>query len=168
MIALLTCSSGSHSGHEHESPTRSNLTYSDDEPVTLRLFQVISIANVSWVLHLGLIADVIHATSQVLSKTSLVLAKTSSTFKVESLTESKLTLESFLPHEVSIVSKDTLVGPLSKSPATTHDMSDTILLWFSALLRCRLLHTANLVKAREDSTPVVAYNISDKWFTILP
>ena len=65
--ALLTCSAGSQSGHEHESPTRSNLTHSDDELITLRLVEALSIASVSWILHLGLIADVIHATSQVLS-----------------------------------------------------------------------------------------------------
>ena len=135
MVALLTCSSGSHSGHEHESPTRSNLTHSDDELVTLRLVEALSIASVSWILHLGLIADVVHTTSKVLSNTSLVLAKASSTFKVESLTESKLTLEAFLPHEVSIVTKEALDGPLSKSPATTQGMSDTILLWLGALLR---------------------------------
>ena len=97
--------------------------------------EALSIASVSWILHLGLIADVVHATSQVLSKTSLVLAKANSTFKVESLTESKLTLEAFLPHEVSIVTKEALDGPLSKSPATTQGMSDTILLWLGALLR---------------------------------
>ena len=135
MIALLTCSSGSHSGHEHESPTRSNLTHSDDELVTLRLVEALSIASVSWILHLGLIDDVIHATSQVLSKHSLVLPKASFTFVDESLTESKLSLESFLPHEVSIVIKEALDGPLSKSPATTQGMSDTILLWLGALLR---------------------------------
>ena len=97
--------------------------------------EALSSASVSWLLHLGLIADVVHATSQVLSNTSLVLAKASSTFKVESLTESKLTLESFLPHKVSIVIKEALDGPLSKSPATTQGMSDTILLWLGALLR---------------------------------
>ena len=97
--------------------------------------EALSIASVSWILHLGLIADVVHTTSHVLSKTSLVLAKASSTFNVESLTESKLTLEAFLPHEVSIVTKEALDGPLSKSPATTQGMSDTILLWLGALLR---------------------------------
>ena len=97
--------------------------------------EALSIASVSWLLHLGLIADVVHITSKVLSNTSLVLAKASSTFKVESLTESKLTLEAFLPHEVSIVTKEALDGPLSKSPASTQGMSDTILLWLGALLR---------------------------------
>ena len=97
--------------------------------------EALSIASVSWILHLGLIADVVHATSQVLSKHSLVLPKASFTFIDESLTESKLTLEAFLPHEVSIVTKEALDGPLSKSPATTQGMTDTILLWLGALLR---------------------------------
>ena len=101
----------------------------------MRLVEALSIASISWILHLGLIADVVHTTSHILSKTSLVLAKASSTFNVESLTESKLTLEAFLPHEVSIVTKEALDGPLSKSPATTQGMSDTILLWLGALLR---------------------------------
>ena len=129
--------------------------------------EALSSASVSWLLHLGLIADVVHATSQVLSKPSLALAKAGSAFRVESLTESKLALEAFLPHEGAIVTKEALDGPLSESPATTtQGMGDAILPWLGALLRCSLLHTAHLVEAREDSTPVVAYSISDEVVTL--
>ena len=123
--------------------------------------EALSSASVSWLLHLGLIADVVHATSQVLSKPSLALAKAGSAFKDESRTDSKLVLESLLPHEVAIVAKKALVGPLPESPATTQGVAKAKLLWLGALLMCSLLHTAYLVEAREDSAPVVAYRMND-------